>query len=391
MLKRIKSDPRTQMIPVVVLTSAAEERDIVESYLRVLILEDRPADVELMLLELRRAGFEPDWQRVETEADYLAQLDPALDIILADYSLPQFDGLRALHLLQESGLNIPFIIVSGVISEDVAVEAMKGGAADYLFKDRLARLGPAVTHALEQSRLREEKRWTEEVKRDYQKKLRSLASKLMKTEEKERRRISEFIHDQIGQKLALVKVEFGQFLDSLSRDESVKTGKEILRLLESTIEDTRSLTFELSPPVLYELGFEPAVEWLTGWLAKKCKIRFIFREDGKPKHLDEEMRVILFLAVKELLLNVIKHSRATSVKVSILRSRSRIQVIVEDDGVGFDTKSIDASSSRTEGFGLFNIRERLMDFAGQVEIVSNIGGGTKATLSAPLALDKKEG
>lgn len=357
--------------------------------LRVLILEDRPADVELILLELRQAGFEPDWLRVETEADYLAHLDPALDIILADYSLPQFDGLRALHLLQESGLDIPFIIVSGAISEDVAVEAMRDGAADYLFKDRLARLGPGVAHALEQKRLRDDKRQAEKEKLDYREKMRLLASKLMKTEEKERRRISEFIHDQIGQKLALVKVEFGELLDSLPRDESVKTGKEILRLLESTIENTRSLTFELSPPVLYELGFEPAIEWLTDWLAKKCKIRFIFREDGQPKHLDEEMRVILFLAVKELLMNAIKHSQATSAKVSILRGRGKIQVIVEDDGVGFDTKSIDASFSRTGGFGLFNIRERLMDFAGHVEIVSKVGEGTRVTLSAPLILDKK--
>jgi PAS domain S-box-containing protein len=129
--------------------------------LRVLILEDRPAEAELMLHELRRGGFEPDWQRVETEADYLATLDPALDLILADYNLPQFDGLRALAMLQERGLDIPFIIVSGVIGEDLAVSAMKQGAADYLLKDRLARLGPAAAQALEQERLRDEKRWAE--------------------------------------------------------------------------------------------------------------------------------------------------------------------------------------------------------------------------------------
>ena len=133
--------------------------------LRVLILEDRPADAELMVHELRRAGFEPVWERVETEADYLAHLDPALDIILADYSLPQFDGLRALHLLQERGLDIPFIIVSGAIGEDVAVAAMREGADDYLLKDRLARLGPAVAHALEEKRLRDEKQQADEALR----------------------------------------------------------------------------------------------------------------------------------------------------------------------------------------------------------------------------------
>ena len=93
--------------------------------LSVLILEDRPADAELMLYELRRAGFDPAWQRVETDADYLAQLHADLDVILADYSLPQFDALRALRLLQERGLDIPFIIVSGTIGEELAVSAMR--------------------------------------------------------------------------------------------------------------------------------------------------------------------------------------------------------------------------------------------------------------------------
>ena len=125
--------------------------------LRVLILEDQPADAELTLHELRRADFEPEWARVETEQDYLAHLDPALDIILADYTLPQFDAARALRLLQDSGLDIPFIVVSGSVGEEVIVECMRRGAADYLLKDRLSRLGLAVRRALADRRLREEK------------------------------------------------------------------------------------------------------------------------------------------------------------------------------------------------------------------------------------------
>jgi signal transduction histidine kinase len=131
--------------------------------LRVLILEDDPNDAEMVLRELRRAGFEPDWQRVDTEAAYLDHLDANLEIVLSDFQMPQFTGLRALELLNERGLDIPFILVSGTIGEDVAVEAMKRGAADYLLKDRLARLAPAVNHALEQSRLRAERRQVEEA------------------------------------------------------------------------------------------------------------------------------------------------------------------------------------------------------------------------------------
>jgi PAS domain S-box-containing protein len=125
------------------------------------MVEDRLEDAQLVLHELARAGFGPTWKRVETESDYLAALSPDLDLILADYMLPQFDGPRALALLQERGLDIPFILVSGSIGEERAVEAMKQGATDYLLKDRLGRLGQAVKSALEQRRLRDEKRRTE--------------------------------------------------------------------------------------------------------------------------------------------------------------------------------------------------------------------------------------
>ena len=130
--------------------------------LRILIAEDSADDAELMLRELRRAGFEPEWKRVQSEAEFLELLHPELDIILSDYEMPQFDGPRALELLKERKLDIPFIILSGTIGEDVAVTVMKQGAADYLLKDRLGRLGPAVSHALEQSRLRRERKQAEE-------------------------------------------------------------------------------------------------------------------------------------------------------------------------------------------------------------------------------------
>lgn len=120
------------------------------SPLRILILEDSLTDTELMLYELRSSGFELDWQRVETESEYLAQLDEGFDVILSEYSMPRFSAMRALQLLQERGLDIPLIIVTGSISEEVAVECMKQGAADYLLKDRLVRIGQAVVQAVQQ-------------------------------------------------------------------------------------------------------------------------------------------------------------------------------------------------------------------------------------------------
>ncbi len=128
------------------------------SPLNILVLEDNPLDTELMLRTLRRAGIEPTWQRVDNEEDYLAHLHANLDLILSDFQMPQFNGLRALELLKKEGLDIPFILISGTIGEDTAVEAMRQGATDYLLKDRLTRLASAVEQALEQSRLRKERR-----------------------------------------------------------------------------------------------------------------------------------------------------------------------------------------------------------------------------------------
>lgn len=132
-----------------------------EKPLRVLIVEDNPTDAELVVRELKRAGFALEWRRVETEASYLARLDDKIDIVLSDYSLPQFDGLRALQLLKQRKLDIPFIIISGTIGEETAVAAMRDGADDYLLKDRLTRLGGAVEHALQQKRQRDERRRAE--------------------------------------------------------------------------------------------------------------------------------------------------------------------------------------------------------------------------------------
>jgi DNA-binding NtrC family response regulator len=130
--------------------------------LRVLIVEDRPADAELIVRELRRAGFAPDWNRVDTEGEFSASLRSDPEVILCDYVMPEFSGLGALELLHQSKLEIPLIIVSGTIGEETAVAAMKEGATDYLLKDRLGRLGPAVSQALERAQLRKERKQAEE-------------------------------------------------------------------------------------------------------------------------------------------------------------------------------------------------------------------------------------
>jgi CheY-like chemotaxis protein len=146
--------------------------------IRVLILEDDPGDAELMVRELRQSGIAAQVERVENETDFVARLTPEPDLILSDFKLPQFGGLEALRLVRSRGLDVPFIIVSGSIGENVAVEAMREGADDYLLKDRTTRLGPAALQALEKKRLRVEMQRAEAALRDSDVKFRQIAENL---------------------------------------------------------------------------------------------------------------------------------------------------------------------------------------------------------------------
>src|SRR5438874_9852795 len=126
--------------------------------LRVLIVEDSSMDAALIVRQLEQGGFDPTWRCVANEADYLAALLPTLDVILSDFNMPQFSARRALELLKARQFDIPFLVVSGSIGEETAVEILKSGATDYLLKDRMARLGQAVRRALDERALQRARR-----------------------------------------------------------------------------------------------------------------------------------------------------------------------------------------------------------------------------------------
>ncbi len=227
---------------------------------------------------------------------------------------------------------------------------------------------------------------------DYQVQLKSLASKLLLTEERERRRLAAVVHDNIGQNLVLVKLRLQSLIESASGSDMLESMDKVCAVIDQTIQDAHSLTFELSNPVLYELGFEAAVEqWLTEQVQEKYGIKCKFAVDNQPLQLDNEISTILFQAVRELLVNVVKHAKANTVGVSIQEAGGRIRVIVEDDGVGFLSSKLQLPSSqnKTGGFGLFNIRERLEYLGGQLKIKSAPGQGTRIILTAPPKLESK--
>jgi len=218
----------------------------------------------------------------------------------------------------------------------------------------------------------------------YQNKLRSLASELSLAEERERRRIATELHDRIVQTLAVTKIKLSAFRELGSSARLLDPLKEVLELINQTIQDTRTLTFELSPPILYELGLVPVVEWLAEKYEKQYGIPLKVKGDDLPDALEADVQIVLFQTLRGLFNNIVKHAQAKNVDVNITRFDSRIQITVEDDGVGFDTSNIHVSMESTSGFGLFNIRERLDHVGGLFEIRSKKDVGTRVVLSAPL-------
>jgi len=220
---------------------------------------------------------------------------------------------------------------------------------------------------------------------EHQAKLKSLASQLLLTEELERHRLATDLHDQIGQSLVISKIKLDQLRKSTTSDEFNRPLEDICNCLGQIIDDTRTLTFDLSYPILYELGFEVAVaEWLTDQIQEKHRIKTEFVDDGHKKPLDDDIRVLLFRNVRELLINVVKHAKADNVKVSISKVKDNIRVRVEDDGVGFDPIEVTSMAAKKAEFGLFSIRERLEQLEGLFEIDSRKGRGSKITMIAPL-------
>lgn len=144
--------------------------------LHVLIIEDSESDADLIIRLLMRAGYSIHYERVETADEMNAALDiMAWDIVISDYKLPQFNASVALTLLQKTDLDIPFIVVSGTIGEETAVELMKAGAHDYLMKDKLARLAPAVKRELDEAHERRERRQAEKALRESEERYRTLS------------------------------------------------------------------------------------------------------------------------------------------------------------------------------------------------------------------------
>ena len=225
---------------------------------------------------------------------------------------------------------------------------------------------------------------------EYQHQLRSLASELSLTEARERKRIAADLHDRIGQALALIRIKLGTLKAGSRSAAIIASIEETIRLIEITIKEVRTLIFELSSPLLYEVGLKAAVEQLVEQIQDQHGIPISLEDDGRPKPLGIDGSVVLFQAVRELLLNVVKHSAAHRVRVSISRLNNAVEITVQDDGAGFHVSRRAFRPGRQGGYGLFSIRERLEYLGGKVTVESSPGRGTTAALALELNHDTIE-
>ncbi len=226
----------------------------------------------------------------------------------------------------------------------------------------------------------------EEKVRRFQKRLRSLMFRLSSTEEHERRQLAEGLHDEVGQALALIKCRLQSLGELVASEECNRSLKEVIQLVDDAITRTRLMTSNLSPPVLYKIGLEAALEWLVRQFNEKASIKYSLAVTGRFRPIEDELRILVFRITQELLTNTLKHSKAKKVNILFYRGGDRLQLVVADDGVGFNASEIDANH---QCFGIFNIREKLQDIGGHFNLKTEVGKGTCVTITIPSRMGRE--
>jgi PAS domain S-box-containing protein len=246
-------------------------------------------------------------------------------------------------------------------------------------------LAGLCAQALERARLftsereaRERAVASEKAVLDYQDRLRSMAFDRVVVEERERRRVAIALHDGVTQYLALTKMTLDPVRQRLQGADRAAVDA-AMKLVTDAIEATRSLSFELSPPVLYDLGIRAGLSWLAERLEQATGLRIEIAEEGTDPSLDDVTAAIVFRTVRELLMNVFKHSRTTEARVSFGNHGDSLEVVVEDRGAGFDPAEI----ASHPGFGLMSVREEIGRLGGAVEVVSAPDRGTRICVRVP--------
>jgi signal transduction histidine kinase len=346
--------------------------------LRLLHLEDSELDHELMLAQLRRGGVDPQASRVDTERDFLQALQQPWDVIVSDYNLPGFSGLVALDLLKAHGCTAPFVLVSGEIGEDTAVEAMRNGASDYLLKNNLARLVPALLHAVDASVTRRERIQADLALGASQQRLHELAQHLQTSIEMERAAIAREIHDDVGGSLTAIKFDLAWVIRH-SESEAVKArAASALEMVISAIEASQRIMHNLRPAIL-EQGLVAALQWMAGRFERRTGVPCVLRTPAALPPLPTGVPLVAYRTAQEALTNVSKHALATRVEIDLSLAGGVLSLEISDNGRGLSQEDL----AKARSFGIRGLHERARTVEGWVDLSSG-ASGTTLILSIPL-------
>jgi len=347
--------------------------------LRVLHLEDNEGDHALVVAHLLRGGIQADIERVETERAMIEALAEDWDLILSDYNLPGYSGLAALDKVRSLGKLVPFILVSGEIGEDIAVQAMRNGANDYLLKSNLARLAPAALLAIEANRTRIAKQRADHALTRSRQQLRELAQHLQTSIEQERAAIAREIHDDVGGALTAVKFDLAWMARHAPSPEIADRVAQALEAVNHAHEASQRVMHNLRPAIL-EQGLVAALQWMADRFGKRTGIDTAFRTSHESMQLAAGVPLVAYRFAQEALTNVSKHAQATKVSVDVSQAGGVLSIEVTDNGRGLSGDDL----AKARSFGIRGLHERAETVGGWVDI-SSAPGGTTLILSVPLS------
>ena len=353
-----------------------------EKEVKILHLEDMFTDAELVERELKRQNITCVIRVVSNRNDFieaLEEFDP--DIVLSDHSLPAFNSTEALSILRETGSSIPFILITGTMSEEFAVEMMKQGTSDYILKSNLQRLPSAVNMAIEKGQMQAEKELADKKIGQMYEELRELSTHLQIIREEERAAISRELHDELGQQLIRLKMDIA-WMDTKIETRNNETNAKVAAaygLINETVETIRRINSELRPQIIDDLGLFAAIEWLADGFTKstgiQCNLKIGLGEPEFPKLVS----IQIFRIYQEALNNVAKHAKVDEVHTELNYIDGNMVMTIRDTGNGFDT----GQKRPQKSFGLLGMKERATLLDGIVEVLSQPGEGTTVKLSVP--------
>jgi signal transduction histidine kinase len=350
--------------------------------LRVLHVEDSELDHQLILAQLGRAGLRVALERVDAFAAVLAALDRPWDAIISDFNLPGFSGLQVLEAVKARQLATPFILISGEIGEDTAVEAMRNGASDYLLKNNLNRLAPALLHAIDAAENERARLAADQELVKSKQRLHELAGHLQTSVELERAAIAREIHDDVGGSLTALKFDLA-WIDRHAKEPEVQQRvQSALETVDLAIEASKRIMHNLRPAIL-EQGLVAALQWMTARFERRTGIEAGLRVGDERLALPPGVPLVAYRTAQEALTNVSKHSQATKVGIELSLDSGVLTLEICDNGKGIAAGDL----AKERSFGIRGLHERAATVGGWVDLSSTPGHGTSLILTVPLAQD----